>query len=246
VSTPAVELTGVSAGYDGVAAVEDVTLRVEAGEFLGVVGPNGGGKSTLLKVMLGLLQPFSGEVRLLGGMPARERVRVGYVPQFASFSRDFPVSVREVVLMGRLGVSRSWFRHSREDRAIADRCLRETEISDLASRPIGEISGGQFQRVLIARALASTPQLLILDEPTANIDPRVERDLFELLRDINRDLTVIVVSHDIGFVSDYVSRVACLNRRLICHTTEPLSGETMARLYGHPVRRVDHRSRIAG
>lgn len=245
-SGPAVELEGVTAGYGGVPAVEDVSLRVEAGEFLGLVGPNGGGKSTLLKVMLGLLPPFSGSVRLLGGVPARERMRVGYVPQFAAFSRDFPISVREVVLMGRLGVSRSRFGHGREDRAIAERCLRETEIAELASRPIGQISGGQFQRVLIARALAATPRLLMLDEPTANIDPRVERDLFELLKDINRDMTIIVVSHDVGFVSEYVTRVACLNRTLLCHTAEPLSGATMEQLYGHPVRYVDHHSRVSG
>lgn len=232
---------GVSAGYDGKPVISDITLTVEHGEFVGLVGPNGGGKSTLLKVLLGLIEPQRGRVLLLGGPPGRTRRRAGYVPQHAEFRRDFPISVEEVVLMGRLGRTRARIGFAREDRGIVRRCLRETEIDALARRPIGTLSGGQFQRALIARALATEPEILFLDEPTANVDPRAERDLFELLRDLNRSMTIVVVTHDIGFVTQYVTRVACLNYTLMCHTAEPLTGAMMEELYGHPVRFVDHR-----
>lgn len=238
--TPAVCLAGVSAGYGGPPIIDDVTLTIERGEFLGVVGPNGGGKSTLLKVILGLIEPESGTVEVLGTTPRRARRGVGYVPQYATFSRDFPISVRDVVLSGRLGRTRARFGFTRKDRAVADRCLEEVEIADLGDAPVGQLSGGQFQRVLIARALATEPELLLLDEPTANVDPRLERDVFDLLRDFHRSMTIVVVSHDVGFVSEYVSRVACVNHRLVRHTTEPLDAETLARLYERPVRVVDH------
>ncbi|HKJ94118.1 MAG TPA: ABC transporter ATP-binding protein, partial [Gammaproteobacteria bacterium] len=222
--------------------VEDVDLTVPPGEFLGLVGPNGGGKSTLLKVILGLVEPASGRVRLFGDTPGRARRRVGYVPQYAAFRRDFPISVNEVVLTGRLGRTRARVGYDRTDRAVVSDCLDAVEAGDLAGERVGALSGGQFQRVLIARALAGEPELLILDEPTANIDPRVEKDLFELLREFNRRMTIIVVTHDIGFVSEYVNRVACLNSTLICHTAESLSPEVLERLYGRPMRAVDHRT----
>jgi zinc transport system ATP-binding protein len=236
----AFELDQVTAGYGGAPAIRDVTLRVQKGEFLGVVGPNGGGKSTLVKVVLGLLAPWRGRVRLLGGPPARTRRRAGYVPQYAPLRRDFPIAVEEVVTMGRLGRTAGRFRFRREDREVVRRCLRETEIESVAHRTIGSLSGGQFQRVLIARALATEPEILFLDEPTANVDPRMERDLFDLLKDLNRRMTIVVVSHDIGFVSEYVTRVACVNETLVCHETEALTGSVVETLYGHPVRVVDH------
>lgn len=237
----AIELSGVSAGYGGPDVIEDVSLQVPRGEFLGVIGPNGGGKSTLLKVILGLLPVHCGDVRLLGVPPLEGRQRAGYVPQYAAFTRDFPICVRDVVLTGRLGRGGMRLGFSAADRAVARRCLEETEIAHLARRPVGTLSGGELQRALIARALAAEPEVLLMDEPTANIDPGVERSLFALLADLNRRMTILVVSHDLGFISGQVRRVACLNRTLVCHPTESLTGEAIATLYGHGVRVVEHR-----
>jgi zinc transport system ATP-binding protein len=142
--------------------------------------------------------------------------------------------------MGRLGQSPPLLGYRRADRAIAMSSLREVGLAELSERSIGQLSGGQFQRVLIARALAAEPEILLLDEPAANLDPRAERDLFELLKDLNRRMTILVVTHDIAFVSEYVTRVACLSRELVCHTTEPLTAETIERLYGRPIRFVQH------
>lgn len=236
---PVILLRDVSFSFGGPPVLDRVNLAVEAGEFLGVVGPNAGGKSTLLKLILGLLSPSRGEMKLLGERPVKRRRAVGYVPQYPLFNRDFPISVEQVVLMGRLG-GRLFGGYSRQDREIAQRCMGETEVADLARRRIGTLSGGQLQRVLMARALACEPQILILDEPTANIDMRVESDIFDLLRQLNKRMTIIVVSHDIGFISGYVSRVACLNRTLICHHTSSIDGEMIRELYGTNVRMVEH------
>lgn len=235
-----IDLEGVTARYDGPIVLQDVTLALNAGEFLGLVGPNGGGKSTLLKVILGLLVPSHGRVRVLGTEPVRARRRVGYVPQHVDFVRDFPISARGVVLMGRLGRGTPLLGYRRHDRAVAMSSLQEVGLTEIADRPVGQLSGGQFQRVLIARALATEPEILLLDEPTANLDPRAERDLFELLKGLNRRMTILVVTHDIAFVSEYVTRVACLSGELVCHTTEPLTAETIERLYGRPIRFVQH------
>lgn len=243
-ATDAFSVEGLTVRLGGATVLDKIDLSVARGEFLGLVGPNGGGKSVLIKTIMGLLAPRTGRVRLLGGPPERTRHRAGYVPQYAAFRRDFPISVQEVVLTGRLGRTRSRLCYSRHDRAVVTRCLEDTEVSALARRPIGALSGGQLQRVLIARALAAEPEILFLDEPTANVDPRVERDLFELLHDLNRQMTVVVVSHDLGFVTEYAHRVACLNQTLACHSTEPLTGDQIAALYGHPVRLIDHHSHV--
>lgn len=220
--------------------LQKVNLEVAEGEFLGLVGPNAGGKSTLLKLILGLLRPQSGQVQVLGTSPRQARRRLGYVPQYPSFQRDFPISVEQVVLMGRLGLTPSLGWYQRADRAAARQALREVEAADLARRRIGTLSGGQLQRVLLARALVGDPQVLILDEPTANIDQRTEGEIFDLLAGLNARLTILVVSHDIAFISSYVDRVACLNRTLTCHQTDAIDGELVHRLYGEKVRSVAH------
>lgn len=230
----------VSFTYDGPLVLEHVSLAVERGEMLGIVGPNGGGKSTLLKIILGLLQPSAGRVRVLGRPPAEGRREVGYVPQSTTFARDFPISVEEAVLIGRLGRTRFLGRYSRRDRAVATEVMEETNIGGLRKRRLGDLSGGQLQRVLIARALASRPQILILDEPTAHMDLRVEEDIFTLLKRLNAQMTIIVVSHDVGFISHYVTRAACLNRSLLCHQTVEISQEMMNKLYGAPVHIIHH------
>lgn len=237
---PMIEVRDVWFHYDGPVILENVSLTVDQGEFLGVVGPNGGGKTTLLKLLLGLLEPTRGVVRVLGHTPSESRRAIGYVPQFVSFRRDFPISVQETVLLGRLGLAPPLGGYSRADREVAERAMSETEVLGFRNRPLSVLSGGELQRVLIARALATEPQLLLLDEPTANIDLRVEKDIFDLLKQLNARATIVVVSHDIGFISRYVTRVACLNRTLVCHTTAEITGEVITELYGRPVRMVRH------
>ena len=239
-STPAISIHNLNFAYTGTPVLENIQLDVAEGDFIGIVGPNGGGKSTLLKLMLGLLQPESGELRIFGQTPRRSVERIGYVPQYANFAKDFPISVWETVLLGRL-TPRRWFGgHSQKDKRLAEQALRETEIWELRARPIGALSGGQLQRVLIARALASQPDILLLDEPTASVDVRAEKTIFELLRHLNQRMTIIVVSHDVGFISDYVNRVACLNRKLVCHAVDQLDPHQLEHLYGKHVHQLTH------
>ena len=237
---PAILLENVAFAYGGVSVLENVDLDIEEREFLGLVGPNGAGKSTLLRIVLGLLEPDVGRIRVLGKAPKQARGAIGYVPQFAAFRRDFPITVGETVLLGRIGKTRTLFGYRAQDRKVARLAMEETGVANLHARPIEALSGGQLQRVLIARALACEPRILLLDEPTASIDMRAEADIFEILKELNSRMTIVVVSHDIGFISQYVTRVACLNRTLLCHTTTHISGEMIQQLYGAPVRMIRH------
>ncbi len=235
-----IDLQNVSFSYGMIPVLQGIDLQVHAGEFLGIVGPNAGGKSTLMKLILGLLKPQSGTVRVLGKKPSQRRKQIGYVPQYPGFARDFPITVEQAVLIGRLGAGSIFGRYSRADYAAVHRALEEVEALPLAQRPVGALSGGQLQRVLLARALVSEPQILILDEPTANIDMRLESDIFDQLRELNKRMTILVVSHDVAFISDYVHRVACLNRTLVCHHTDAIDGQVIQDLYGENVRMVAH------
>jgi zinc transport system ATP-binding protein len=240
VTDPVIALDGVNFAYGAVPVLSDLSFTIGRGEFVGLVGPNAGGKSTLLKLILGLLTPQSGQVRVLGRTPREARRRLGYVPQHPTFARDFPISVEQLVLLGRLGLGPTlgWYRAT--DRAAARAALAEVEALDLAGRRIGTLSGGQLQRVLLARALVGEPEVLILDEPTANIDQRMEGDIFELLAALNARLTILVVSHDIAFISGYIGRVLCLNRTLVAHETAAIGADLIHRLYHAEVRAVDH------
>ncbi len=244
--SPVIELHDVSFVYDGPQILQSIDLSIEKGEFFGVVGPNGGGKTTLLKLILGLLEPNSGRVVVLGGRPAEKRRLIGYVTQFAAFRRDFPITVEEAVILGRLGLAPALGGYRQRDRDAARCAMAETEVLEFRRRPLVALSGGELQRVLIARALVANPEILVLDEPTANVDLRHEMDIFKLLKDVSQHATVIVVSHDIGFVSQYVTRVACLNRTLICHTASEITGEVIADLYGRPMRMVRHEAAESG
>jgi zinc transport system ATP-binding protein len=243
---PVIDIQGLNYSYGSVPTLSGIDLQVSEGEFLGIVGPNAGGKSTLLKLILGLLQPQSGAVKVLGRTPGAASNMLGYVPQYPSFPRDFPITVEQVVQLGRLGqgVSR-WQslwpgRISNTDRTAVKHALDEVEADTIAKRQIGSLSGGQLQRVLLARALVGDPRILILDEPTANIDQRLEGEIFDLLKAINARMTILVVSHDVAFISRYVSRVACVNRTLICHRTEAVDSEVIQELYGNGVRMIAH------
>jgi zinc transport system ATP-binding protein len=208
---PLIEVRALTFGYNRQPVLEDVDLAIGRRDFLALVGPNGGGKTTLLKLILGLLRPWSGEVvRRLSG----RRGAIGWVPQFSSFDRDFPLRVESLVLMGRLGASGLLGPYRRGDRSRVAEVLAELRLSPLARLPIGELSGGQLQRVLIARALAGDPEILLLDEPTSSVDPESREVLARALSDLNTRIPVVVVTHDVSALSRHVTRVGFVNRRL--------------------------------
>jgi zinc transport system ATP-binding protein len=238
--SPLVQVRDVTFGYGQEVVLDHVSLDIQGHDFLAVIGPNGGGKTTLLKVMLGLLRPWSGEVvwRLPSGTDPRGRL--GYVPQFSTFDKDFPLRVQDMVLMGRLG-RRSLLRpYGREDRAAADRALERLALGNVARAHVSEISGGQLQRALIARALVAEPEILFLDEPTASIDAESRETLRDLLEDLNRTIPIVVVTHDVTSLASMVRRIACINRKLFYHGDPELSLEVMEEVYGCPVELVTH------
>jgi len=228
------------AGYDGEPVLEDVNLSVKELDFIGLIGPNGGGKTTLLKVLLGLLPPMRGEVRIMGKSVEEGRRYIGYVPQTVEFDRDFPISVWDVARMGRLGRRRLLQRYTAEDDEIVAEALRSVEMLDLRDRPIGELSGGQRQRVYIARALATEPRILLLDEPMASVDPRVSTHIYELLRRLNEHITILMVSHDMSAISSHVKTVGCLNRRLFYHGEKQFTPEMLEAAYQCPIDLIAH------
>lgn len=228
---PIVSLQDINFSYDNKNLVlENINLEIAEGEFIGIVGPNGGGKTTLLKLILGLLKPTNGEITVFGKEPKLASKQIGYVPQFSAFNRDFPISVKDVVEMGLGG----------GDSRIAQ-ILEKLEIVHLKNKSISSLSGGELQRVIIARALACEPKLLLLDEPTSNIDIHAEENIFDLLKNIN--ITIVIVSHDIGFVSRYIKRVICVSKTLVCHPTAALTPDIIQKLYGIAVRAVRHEER---
>lgn len=239
VALPVIVFRNVSFSYGSVPVLENVTFAVSKGDSVCIVGPNGGGKTTLLMLVLGLLQPQSGEIRVFGDRPERARQRIGYTPQYVHYDPKFPVTVMEIVLMGRLG-RRFVGPYSRNDKEVARRALAEVGMSDMGSRLFGRLSGGQRQRVLIARALACEPDVLLLDEPTANVDLAVGIRLQEILQGLSRRMTLLMVTHDLAFVSGLTTSVLCVNRRVISHATGELSESILREMYGDDIRLVRH------
>ncbi len=237
---PAIEIAGVRFSYDGAPVLEDVNLMIPEGDFVSVVGPNGGGKTTLLRLVLGLIQPSTGTIRVLGLPPEKARPRVGYMPQHARLDPQFPATVMDVALMGRLGNGRSFGPYSKKDKEIAGKVLEEVGLYPVRGRSFASLSGGQRQRLLIARALACQPDLLLLDEPTSNLDVVVEGEFYELLKELNTRATVVLVSHDLGFVSKFVKSVVCVKRKVALHPTTEVTGEIISSIYGSPIRMVRH------
>ncbi len=237
---PAIKINALNFSFDNIAILENINMTIEQGDFAGLVGPNGGGKTTLLKLILGLYKAQSGQIKIFAQPLKNQRKKIGYVPQYANFNSDFPISVEDTVLQGRLGIGAFWGRYNRQDKAIAKKMMQETEIFDLAQRSIQSLSGGQMQRVLVARALAAEPEIMLLDEPTANIDQRAEKDIFDLFKAINARMTILIISHDIGFVSEYINKVFCLNKTLVCHDSTPVTSDTIHSLYGEHVSEIHH------
>lgn len=235
-----VRLDNVWVHYDGVPILEGINLSVKSNDFLGIIGPNGGGKTTLLKVILGLIKTSRGKVSVMGLSPERGRKFIGYISQFNLFDRDFPISVADVVLMGRYGKTGLFRRYSEEDKRIAIEALKTVEMLDYKDRQVGRLSSGEQQRVFIARALATNPKLLLLDEPTASIDPNMQAEFYELLDSLKQDMAIVLVSHDISAVSIYVNEIACLNRQLFYHGSKEISAEELEKTYHCPIQLLAH------
>ena len=237
----AVHIENLSVHYGQTPAIANVYLDVSDGEYLGIIGPNGGGKSTLLKAILGLVPISAGIVQIYEGNAHKNRSLVGYVPQFALLNRKFPISLFEVVLTGYLKQGLSpFFRFSQKERESAYTLLERIGIAALADRQISELSGGEFQKMLIARALAARPRLLLLDEPTASVDAASRDQIYSLLAELNKSMTIILVTHDLLAVSSQVNRLACLNGQLVYHGEPELSEKVVNNLYGCPVDLIAH------
>jgi len=237
---PAIEVKDLTFSYEKTPILENVAFTLKQGDFLGIIGPNGGGKTTLLKLLLGILEPDKGQIRVLGESPHDAKHRVGYVPQFTDFHLEFPVSALNIVLMGRLRRSRIGKWYSRKDRLRAEEALERVGMWDYRHMHIGELSGGQRQRVFIARALATKPEIFFLDEPTASVDPEFETDLYGFLRELNKEVTIVLITHDIGVISRNVKSVACVNRTMMFHEEGKISPEMLDMAYQCPIDLVAH------
>jgi len=226
--------------YDSIPVLEEINLVIKEHDFLGIIGVNGGGKSTLLKVILGLVKPSKGIVRVFGDTPQISRKYIGYVPQYSLFDLEFPVSVWEVVLMGRLGHTGLFKRYSEDDKKAALDALAKMDMLEYKDRQVGKLSGGQQHRVFIARALAANPKLLLLDEPAAGIDTIIQEEFYELLEKLKTKMAIVLVSHDISAVSVYVDKIACLNHRLYYHDSKELTAEDLEATYHCHVELIAH------
>jgi zinc transport system ATP-binding protein len=235
-----IEFEHVWFSYQATPVLADVTFALPRGEFLGIIGPNGGGKTTLLRLMVGLLRPDRGKIRVLGQEPSVASSKVGYVPQDTSFNRGFPISVLDVALMGRLSRLRRGKGYSKEDREKVEQLLERVGMLEYRERPIGRLSGGQRQRVFIARALATEPEILFLDEPTAGVDRDFRTDLYDILHELNREVTIVVITHDIGVVSRYMRSIACVNKHFIFHEGGQITQEMIDMAYECPVDLIAH------
>ncbi|MDI3536217.1 MAG: zinc transport system ATP-binding protein [Eubacteriaceae bacterium] len=237
----AIHVEDLSVIYDQTVALEGVCLDVEEGEYLGIIGPNGGGKTTFLKALLGLTKISSGKIEIFGQCGQPFKAPLGYVPQFSGLNKAFPMTVEEVVLTGFISSAvKPFFKYSKAQKEAVKDFLQKVGMLNLAGRQIGSLSGGEFQRMLIARALAVRPKILFLDEPTASVDARSREDIYQLLKELNKEMTIILVTHDLLAISSHVGRLACLNSKLVYHGEPQLNEKIVTQLYGCPVDLIAH------
>lgn len=233
-----VEISHLSLKYNEQLVLDDINLSIDENDFMAIIGPNGGGKSTLLKAILGLLSPDSGEIKVFGLEPKKARNLMGYLPQNIKFDQDFPINVFETVLTGRYhGLFQGY---TKKDRKAVLKVLKDVDMYDKKDRQISKLSGGQMQRVFIARAIVRQPKLLIMDEPMASIDPEMQSSFYELMSKLNDDMTIILVSHDVGAVSSHVNKIACLNQKLFYHGDVEDSAKGLEEIYHCPIELISH------
>jgi len=236
-----IEAKGLCYEIDGQCVLDNVSFSIPEGGFVGIVGPNGGGKTTLLKLILGLYTPSAGTLSVNGKSPRMRSLEIGYVPQFSTMDAEFPVKVREVVAMGLMRSHSYWPFTPSADKEKANKALAQVGLSHIGGQKFGTLSGGQKQRTLLARALVCDPKLLLLDEPTASVDSHFQNDIYNLLSKLREKMSIVLVSHDMGVVSSLVEQVICVNRQAKTHEVEGLDWEKMLREgYGHDVTSVRH------
>lgn len=233
------EIDSVDAGYNGKSVLRDVNLEIYEDDFIGVVGPNGGGKTTLLRVILGTLKPIAGKVKYFSLQEKGQTKRIGYLPQLNMIDSKFPISAMEVVLSGMMSKNGILKKYTRYDKQLASRMMDKMGISHLKHKTIGELSGGQMQRVFLCRAIISSPKLLILDEPNTYVDNKFEGELYEQLRELNKDMAIILVSHDIGTITTYVKTIACVNREFHYHRSNVITEKQLS-AYNCPIQLITH------
>jgi len=236
-----VELKNVSFSYDSIPVLKNVEFVVKKGDLVGIIGPNGGGKTTLLKLILGLLHPTKGKVLVFGNSPQAERGRIGYVPQISNFERDFPIDVLGVVLLGKIeGSSAIGWSYSKQEKDEALKALETVGMKRYANREISKLSGGQIQRVLLARALIGKPSLLLLDEPVSNLDPEAQKSFYELLDELKQKMAILIVTHDLTAVTQYMDKLACLNGNLYYHGKTQEGIKHLEKTYQCPIELIAH------
>ena len=240
-SVPAIEIKNLTVKREGQTVLDSVSLNIEEGQSYAIIGPNGGGKTTFLKSILGLIKPDSGSVKIYGEAPAVNRYLLGYVPQFHTFDFSYPISVRDMVLTGRLGHIKGIRRkYSDEDRKSAEEAMKTLGILHLADRTLNDLSGGEQQRAIIARAIVGNPKVLLLDEPTVYVDSPTEEKFHDILVELHKKMTVIMVTHDIGVISSGVDVIACLNVKMFTHYTAEITGDMIRNTYKCPVDLIAH------
>ncbi|MCP5107175.1 MAG: ABC transporter ATP-binding protein [bacterium] len=232
-------LEDISAGYNGNIILEDVNLSVYREDFLGVVGANGSGKTTLLRVILGLLSPIRGKVRFFGEDAGHAKKYIGYMPQVADFDKKFPITVKNVVISGLAGKVGLFRGFSRKDKTRSKEIMEQMGVFHLRNRAVGELSGGQMQRVFLARALVSSPRLLVLDEPNTFVDKSFEKSFYEILKELNKEMAIILVSHDLGIISSYVKTIACVCRFVHYHDSNEIT-QAVLDSYNCPIDLITH------